>query len=161
MSAEQAISKAQAVQKTLVILLFLTVLLWGCRQGYPTDDLVDGEAMTSVEHIGRLNELSEDVVRHVRHEIALVGDCLLRFTSTSQRESGASVDVPLLTLQSSSKVDPKTQAITVTVHKQGDAGATAREVYETRRWYEAVAFQSHLSQLRGLCSESQFLIEPA
>ena len=32
--------------------------------------------------------------------------------------------------------------------------ASARDMFETKRWHETVAFQSHLTQLRRLCAES-------
>jgi hypothetical protein len=161
MGSEITPSRVPAVQGMLAALPLLTALIWGCGQGYPTDNLVNGESMSAEEHIDRLNELGKDVARQVRHSVALAGNCLLRFTPEDSRSGSASVDMPLMTLQSSSKTDAQSRVITVAVQTRGAAGATAREVYETRLWHEAVAFQSHLTQLRGLCAESLAPTEPA
>jgi len=153
--------KPCTTRSTPAALLLSTILIWGCSEGYPTDDLVDAQSMTGEAHVMRLNELGRDVAKQMRHQVALAGDCLLRLTSKADSESATPLEIPLIALRVSSKSDAQNQTTTVTVHDLNDQAAVPRAVYESSLWHEAVAFQSHLSQLRSLCVESQIPIEPA
>ena len=114
--------------------------------------------MTAQDHVESLNDLSANVARHLRHRVELIGDGLLRFVYDKPRQSREVMEIPLLSLQSTSKTNAQPRLITVAVQApaaSGDpASASARDVFETKRWHETVAFQSHLTQLRRLCAES-------
>lgn len=87
------------------VALLTGLVVAGCSPGYPTEDLVSDELMAAQDHVESLNDLSADVARHVRHRVELVGDCLLRFVYDKPRQSRDVMEIPLLSLQSTSKTD--------------------------------------------------------
>lgn len=111
--------------------------------------------MTAPEHIARLNALGESVGREMRHKVALKDSCTLEFTSLRRGPQGNAFDVPLLTLDTSSRTDPETGLILVELSSLDGPGAPTHAVYQTDKWYEAIAYRSHLRQLMRLCAETR------
>ena len=151
-------------RQIFLLALVLTGLLSGCNAGYPTEDVISNQLMSSTDKVRLLNALNEDVSGRVRHEITLIGDCALRFTSKVPRQSRTSVDVQLLTFQTETRVDPESRFITIAIGWSGDADLSAaamRAVYETSRWHEAAVFRTTLDRLQRLCAESLRADKPA
>lgn len=129
------------------------VMFYG--EGYPTEDLVDGESMSAAEHVRALNDLGDSVPRALRHEVLRTSACNLQFTSLRRSPQEDSFDVDLLTLDAASSNDRATGLTTVAIGSPDGPDAQPREVYQTARWHEAIAYRSHLRQLVRLCAESQ------
>ena len=138
-----------------VVPLILVLCLWGCSEGYPTEDLVDGGLLSPDEHIAQLNEMSAEVARKVRQNISLVENCLIRFTASRENVKPASVDVPLMDLDLTMSTDPVTQHIAIAVQTESAGDAGTRTVYTSSLWHHAVTFRSHLFQLQRQCAETQ------
>jgi hypothetical protein len=130
------------------------------NKGYPSEDTVDGKSMTALEHIARLNALEDSVAREMRHKVTLKDSCTLEFTSLRRSPQGNAFDVPLLTLDTSSRTDQATGLILVELSSLDGPDAPTHEVYETDKWYEAIAYRSHLRQLTRLCVETQPKLAP-
>ena len=141
----------------LLLAVFATGLLVSCHAGYPTEDALSGRQMNSSDNVRLLNALSQDVPRPVRHDIALIGDCTLRFTSRVPRQFRPSFDVSLLTLQTETRVDPGSRLTLIEIGVPDEtelSTAKMRAVYETNRWDEAAIFRTTLDRLQGLCAKS-------
>ena len=124
------------------------------NKGYPGEDSIDGKSMTEPEHIARLNALGKSVAREVRHQVALKDSCTLEFTSLRRSPQGNAFDVPLLTLDTSTRTDRETGLILVELSSLDGPDAPTHAVYQTDKWYEAIAYRSHLRQLMRLCAET-------
>jgi hypothetical protein len=130
------------------------------NKGYPSKDTIDGKAMTAPEHIARLNALGESVERVMRHKVALKDSCTLEFTSLRRSPQGNAFDVPLLTLDTSARTDRETGLRLVELSSLDGPDAPTHAVYQTDKWYDAIAYRSHLRQLTRLCVETQLKAAP-
>jgi len=136
----------------LVMLCVATVLAAVMYQGksYPEEDSIDGKRMTAREHIARLNAFGEAVPREMRHKVVLKDSCTLEFISMRRSAEGQAFDVPLLSLDASSRTDRETGLILVMIGSLDGPDAPQHEVYQTDRWHEAISYRSHLHQLMRL-----------
>lgn len=142
----------------LIAAILATVMYQG--KGYPEEDSKDGKRMTATEHIARLNAFAQAVPREMRHMVGLKDSCTLEFTSMRRSAEGHAFDVPLLSLDASSRTDRETGLTFVAIGSLDGPDAPHREVYQTDRWYEAISYRSHLRQLMRLCAESMHQEEP-
>lgn len=122
--------------------------------GYPDEDLLDGESMNAAQHIAALNALGEDTAEDLQHRVVQLDVCVLQFQPPVRNLKGGAFDVPLLTLQTASRTDRGTQTTTLSVESPDGPAADPRDVYQTLKWHEAVAYASHLRQLTRLCADS-------
>ncbi|MES2402427.1 MAG: hypothetical protein V4573_20725 [Pseudomonadota bacterium] len=144
------------------MLLIATVLAAVMYQGkgYPEEDSVDGKRMTAAEHIARLNAFGDAVPREMRHRVVLKDSCTLEFISMRRSAEGQAFDVPLLSLEASSRTDRETGLVLVLIGSLDGPDAPQHEVYQTDRWHEAISYRSHLHQLMRLCAETLRKDEP-
>ena len=136
----------------LIATVFAAVMYQG--RGYPEEDSTDGKRMTAAEHIASLNAFAEAVPREMRHRVALKNSCTLEFISMRRSAEGHAFDVPLLSLDASSRTDRETGLTYVAIGSLDGPDAPHREVYQTDRWHEAISYRSHLRQLMRLCAET-------
>lgn len=129
-------------------------------KGYPEEDSTDGKRMTAAEHIASLNAFAQAVPREMRHKVALKDSCTLEFTSMRRSAEGHAFDVPLLSLDASSRTDRETGLTFVAIGSLDGPDAPHHEVYQTDRWHEAISYRSHLRQLMRLCAETLRKDEP-
>lgn len=146
-----------AGRRHLLTMLFIATVLAAVMylgKGYPEEDSVDGKRMTASEHIASLNAFGQAVPREMRHLVALKDSCTLELTSMRRRAEGNAFDVPLLSLDASSRTDRETGLIIVAIGSLDGPDAPQHEVYQTGRWHEAISYRSHLRQLMRLCAET-------
>lgn len=152
-----ALTRQWAPPKRLLTVAVGIGMLSGCSPGYPTEDALDGQMMTAGQNVDLLNELGENLPNRIRHEIALIENCWLRFTSAIPAKAPASVLVELSGVETQTRVNHESKVITLKIGvppKPGYSESAMRSVFETRQWHEAAVFQSVLNQLQRMCAES-------
>lgn len=150
-----------AGRKHLTAMLLIAAVLAAVMyqgKGYPEEDSIDGKRMTAAEHIARLNAFGDAVPREMRHRVVLKDSCTLEFISMRRSAEGQAFDVPLLSLEASSRTDRNADSnsglILVMIGSLDGPDAPQHEVYQTDRWHEAISYRSHLHQLMRLCAET-------
>ena len=128
--------------------------------GYPDEDLLDGESMNAAQHIAALNTLGEETADDLQHRVVQLDACVLQFQPPVRNRTGGAFDVALLSLQTATRNDRSTQLTTLSVESPDGPAADPRDVYQTPKWHEAVAYASHLRQLTRLCAESLTPVTP-
>lgn len=120
------------------------LLMAGCMDGYPTEDVMALDAMGPAEHVQALNRrLGEVGGTSIR--VSMGADCRLQWEGAAEP---ASLALPAISVRFDT--DPDTGRYLVLVAEQ--AGQTPRTAFEVKDWVAAVAFRSHLQQLQHLCT---------